>query len=192
MPTLTRRTPAELTVRPWRNGGGVTTELWVSPEGADFDQFLWRVSIATVAASGPFSRFEGVDRVIVQLDGPPMTLEHPGGASHTLAPLRPYAFAGELETAATVTGTARDLNLMLRRHARRGTLTVYGPEASATLTLDASEGEVLVWLARGAATLTLADQSQHLEAGELAHVAGGLCGLAGADATLVVVDVRPY
>ncbi len=37
---------------PWKNGGGVTTEICVSPPSGAFD---WRVSIATVNADGPFS-----------------------------------------------------------------------------------------------------------------------------------------
>jgi len=42
---------------PWKNGGGVTTEIAIAPEGATLDNFDWRVSTAQVDAAGPFSRF---------------------------------------------------------------------------------------------------------------------------------------
>ena len=47
----------ELPVSPWRNGGGVTREL-AALGGAGGD-LLWRLSIATVNADGPFSTFNG-------------------------------------------------------------------------------------------------------------------------------------
>ena len=50
--------------RPWKNGGGETAEIAVSPAGAGFDDFDWRISTAIVAQSGPFSGFPGVDRVL--------------------------------------------------------------------------------------------------------------------------------
>ncbi|MDP1908248.1 MAG: HutD family protein, partial [Hyphomicrobium sp.] len=31
---------------PWKNGGGETTEIAISPEGAALDSFDWRVSMA--------------------------------------------------------------------------------------------------------------------------------------------------
>lgn len=38
------------------NGGGVTVEIAVHPEGASVDNFDWRISMATVASDGPFLR----------------------------------------------------------------------------------------------------------------------------------------
>jgi environmental stress-induced protein Ves len=32
---------------PWKNGGGVTREIAVHPQGAGFDDFVWRLSMAT-------------------------------------------------------------------------------------------------------------------------------------------------
>ncbi|OJT17017.1 hypothetical protein BO221_47220 [Archangium sp. Cb G35] len=54
---------------PWKNGGGVTRELWKLPHPFDPARFLARVSIATVGASGPFSVFPGVDRTLMILEG---------------------------------------------------------------------------------------------------------------------------
>ena len=49
--------PADLVRMPWKNGGGETTEIAVSPEAAGLDRFDWRVSMARVARNGPFSEF---------------------------------------------------------------------------------------------------------------------------------------
>ena len=67
-------------VVPWKNGGGITREVLVEPDPADPAQFLWRISIATVAAPGPFSLFPGVDRSIAVLEGAGLRLDVDGEA----------------------------------------------------------------------------------------------------------------
>ena len=54
---------------PWKNGGGETTEIAVFPAGAGLDDFDWRVSMARVESSGPFSVFPGIDRTLAILEG---------------------------------------------------------------------------------------------------------------------------
>jgi len=49
---------------PWKNGGGETVEIAISPQGAGLADFDWRVSMATVASDGPFSVFPGIDRTL--------------------------------------------------------------------------------------------------------------------------------
>src|SRR5690606_386633 len=68
--------------RPWKNGGGETAEIAVSPAGAGFDDFDWRISTAIVAQSGPFSGFPGVDRVLTVIEGGAMELTVAGEARH--------------------------------------------------------------------------------------------------------------
>ena len=85
---------------PWKNGLGTTTEIAVHPPGAGLDAFAWRVSIADLGASGPFSIFAGYDRTLVQIEGAPMTLSHAGRGEKRLSLLSPYRFAGELDTTA--------------------------------------------------------------------------------------------
>lgn len=61
---------ADFRVMPWKDGGGVTTELLIHPEGATVaGGFLWRLSRATISASGPFSAFPGMDRSLCVLSG---------------------------------------------------------------------------------------------------------------------------
>ena len=117
----------DLIATPWKNGAGVTRELACYPAGATLDDFLWRVSIADVGQSGPFSSFPGIDRVITLLDGDGMRLQFADGANHDLSEkLAPYSFRGEDSVHAQLLGTpSRDFNLMLRRDAARGTVEVH-------------------------------------------------------------------
>ena len=130
---------------PWKNGQGSTTELAVEPPGAMLDDFLWRVSIAELRAPGPFSTFPGYDRIITQLDGPPMTLTHGGGLPLTLQPLVPHAFSGDDETDCDVAGIAHDFNLIVRRDHARATLAVH----------RLGEGEVLACVDSAATVMHL-------------------------------------
>jgi environmental stress-induced protein Ves len=125
--TLQRFDRAALAASPWKNGGGVTREIACWPPGAGMDDFQWRLSIATIAASGPFSAFAGVDRIIALLDGPGVRLASDDGAiDHALTrPLEPFSFPGEAAIHSTVLGTASsDFNVMTRRSLLRAQLQV--------------------------------------------------------------------
>jgi environmental stress-induced protein Ves len=105
-------------VVPWKNDGGITREVLVEPDPHDQGAFLWRISIATVAAPGPFSRFPGIDRSIAVLDGAGMRFDVDGEAV-TLGPEdAPFRFSGDAEVRADlVAGETTDLNVMTRRDA---------------------------------------------------------------------------
>lgn len=99
---------------PWKNGAGTTRELWAKRDaGGDA---LIRISVAEIRGKQGFSSFPGIDRVILQLDGPPMVLTI-DGTRHPLRPLTPLAFAGEADVFcdADDAEAAHDLNLMCRR-----------------------------------------------------------------------------
>ncbi|SAK67930.1 hypothetical protein AWB75_03296 [Caballeronia catudaia] len=117
---------ADLVASPWKNGGGVTREVAAFPEGASMDAFAWRVSVADVAQAGPFSRFPGVDRTLVLLDGAGMILDESAQTHALMQPLDIARFAGESAIdARLVDGATRDFNLMVRRDAARGALDVW-------------------------------------------------------------------
>ena len=83
--------PGDFRVMPWKNGAGSTTELLIDPPGATLaGGFRWRVSMATVAESGPFSSFPGLDRTLLLLEGEGMELDHgPHGRALLPGPLVP-------------------------------------------------------------------------------------------------------
>jgi hypothetical protein len=101
---------------PWKNGGGATRTIAVSPPDADFDNFDWRVSIAEVSSSGEFSRFPGVDRTILLLDGAGMNLHLADADFPLTTPFEPYKFSGDdVVRSELVNGPTRDFNVMTRR-----------------------------------------------------------------------------
>jgi len=120
---------------PWKNGGGLTAEVAAAPTGGGFD-FDWRVSLATVTASGPFSRFPGVDRVLTVIEGA-MRLTIEGQAPVILGPgSPPHAFAGDAACEAEVIAPVRDLNLMVRRDRYGGAVETIDLDPADDLDLD--------------------------------------------------------
>jgi environmental stress-induced protein Ves len=117
---------------PWKNGGGVTREIACCPPGAGMEDFEWRVSIATIAADGPFSLFNGIDRVIMLLQGAGMRLHsRDARIDHALdKPLMPFAFPGEASLDCTLlSGESQDFNVMTRREKlRAGVRILRGPQ----------------------------------------------------------------
>lgn len=117
--------PSDYKEMRWKNGLGSTTELAVFREENASESapapFEWRVSIAQVPTDGPFSRFEGIDRVILVLEGPGMRLiheegRHGEGTQARLYPLEPYAFSGDWTTMGFLErGPVVDFNVMTRR-----------------------------------------------------------------------------
>ncbi len=97
----------------WKNGRGSTQEIAISCAGEEFD---WRLSMAGLIESGPFSRFPGMERILVLLEGPEVLVSHSdNGKQHTLVVQQPYHFSGDWDTQAVVTGVGRDFNLIYRR-----------------------------------------------------------------------------
>jgi len=110
---------ADVAATHWRNGGGLTRELVAHPPGADWQ---WRLSVAEVAADGPFSRFEGVTRWFAVLQGAGVVLnvatpsDTAGATEHRLtAHDAPLCFDGAAATDChLINGPTQDFNLMLR------------------------------------------------------------------------------
>lgn len=100
---------ADFHTQPWKNGGGITHEV----ARADRDgALLWRLSIAEVAADGPFSPFPGLSRVLTVTDGAGLWLDTPRGRI-TARPLRPVHFPGDLPVnCRRIDGGVTDFNLI--------------------------------------------------------------------------------
>ena len=103
---------------PWRNGGGVTFEI--AREPAAGPKFDWRLSLAMIERSGPFSNFAGYQRAIALVSGAGCVLN--GIAARALVLDAPGLFAifpGAAQvTSDLVEGTCCDLNLMVREPGR--------------------------------------------------------------------------
>jgi len=109
--------PADFRAMPWKNGGGTTLEIAVGPEGAGLDAFLWRLSMARVGQSGPFSAFPGIDRTLTLLSGEGLKLDFDEGTDVVIdVPSRPVAFDGERPCQGRlIGGPVEDFNVMTRR-----------------------------------------------------------------------------
>ncbi len=137
--------PSKYRAMPWKNGGGVTTEICVSPPSGAFD---WRVSIATVNADGPFSAFTGYERHIMTLSGEGMTLEIEGRGKFNLEPLRPFSFSGDAKVhGSLLQGAVMDFNLMVRRDFGSGALRV--TECKAGDRLGSEKSLLLAYVLQG-------------------------------------------
>ncbi len=99
----------------WKNGAGVTHEAIRVPPGAE--RYLWRLSVADVAASGPFSDFTGYRRHLVLLQGDGLRLRFSGGGGAELRQPGDLAeFDGSLRTDCDLAGGACiDMNLLTAR-----------------------------------------------------------------------------
>ena len=123
MPAHRLLAPRDFRRMPWKNGAGRTSEIASWPDGAG--AFAGRVSIAEIERDGPFSAWPGVDRTFVLLDGAGVVLTQHGVDSEVSARHEPFRFAGdEAASCRLVAGPARAFNLMVRRGAVRGGVTV--------------------------------------------------------------------
>jgi environmental stress-induced protein Ves len=108
---------SSLRATPWKNSGGSTTEIAMEPPGASLDTFDWRISVASIATDGPFSKFPGIDRTLAVVKGKGLLLTI--GSSTAVSLERgsdPIAFDGDVPTSAHLTqGEIIDLNVMTRR-----------------------------------------------------------------------------
>lgn len=132
---------ADLAAKPWKNGGGITYDVAVFPEGAGLDGFDWRISMAKVDTDGPFSAFPGIDRTLTLIEGAGMIL-NVEGVDTALDRGAPFVFSGDDKVDARLTeGGILDLNVMTRRgrfthavRAMRGRLALPASQATRFVT----------------------------------------------------------
>ena len=158
----------------WKNGGGVTREIVREPAGASLDDFDWRVSVADIAAAGPFSRFVGVDRHLLLLegDGVNLTSVEAGLDVNLLADDTVLAFSGDVDMGSQLLGGAvRDFNVMTKRGVWQAQVEVWTAEGG----IHAEAGLLLQTKGRA--------RCEH-EKGEIVLAAGQGCWWQGQMASL--------
>jgi hypothetical protein len=113
---------SSFTALPWKNGGGITHEAWREP--ATGEAFVWRVSVAHIESSGPFSDFAGYNRKMVLLRGLGLTLQFANGEQRALRKIgESVEFDGAVAAHCDLlNGPCVDLNFIVsksvRAHAR--------------------------------------------------------------------------
>ncbi|GAA3537073.1 HutD family protein [Zobellella aerophila] len=88
--------PGDFIDMPWKNGGGVTRELYRLAGAEGGDAFDFRISMAKVGQSGPFSFYPGIDRVLMLVEGGGFRLNFADNDAVSLdRPFEPVFFTGE-------------------------------------------------------------------------------------------------
>lgn len=175
---LTHLKPTDYKTMAWKNGGGTTTEL-MAETNVEGDGFDWRLSIASVAASGPFSDFSGYDRSIMLIEGNGFTLDFDEAGTHRLTrSFEPLRFDGAWRTECTlIDGPVKDFNLIARKnvHAVLDVLRL----APGTETLGAAK-TIVLHLFHGQVSASNCDL-----------VAGDSLRVDGAASALALIATRP-
>lgn len=113
---------SELAQEPWRNGCGVTRTLMRCDVD---DKPLWRISVADITGNAPFSRFDGLDRQAVLVEGRNVTLCGDWGAWSMNSVGDTARFPGELSVHTEIgCSLARFWNVMADRTSMRIDLRV--------------------------------------------------------------------
>jgi environmental stress-induced protein Ves len=176
---------------PWKNGGGETREVLVSPPGATLDLIDWRISLATVASDGPFSVFNGIERTLCVLRGEGIRLQV-GDAAPTLLQRgsAPFTFDGETPASASlVNGPIVDLNVMTRRGRFRHSVARRTVEGSMRLQIST---DTVVFCEDGALRCSSNGTTSDLGAEDCAVVAPDSSPLelsAGGAARVLVIEI---
>ena len=187
-----RVTPGTARRMPWKNGGGTTLELAIEPPGATLEGgFNWRLSSAEVRASGPFSRFPGIERTLLLLAGEGFDLDF--GSSRQVVldePWVPVCFPGDRAVSATLRGgPCVDFNLMVDPVRCRARLEVL--RAPGRLCLAPGGHTLMLFIASGTAVIPALDlhlgQGHLLRVDEAADVLEVVPGYGGV--VLIVVSV---
>ena len=183
--------PRDYLAMPWKDGGGVTEQIAIEPPDATLASgFLWRLSMARVERSGPFSRFEGCDRTLLLLEGA-LDLDFGiHGRVQLSEPFRPVAFSGDWETRATLTrGPVRDLGVISdRARIRQGVCVMDLSDAPVTIKLAPT-----AWIIALAGRCILAPQGVELQPLESMRLDGEAAEARGLtpDAKLLMVRFEP-
>lgn len=95
---------------PWKNGGGTTREIFRIPHSEHPDQFHFRISLASVHQSGPFSKFPGIQRFLMLLSGNGFILNN---KIKFQKPMDQLEFSGSEEYfCELINGSCTDFNVM--------------------------------------------------------------------------------
>jgi uncharacterized protein len=139
---------------PWRNGMGVTLEIAREPSAGDV--FTWRLSLATVASTGPFSNYAGYRRSVTLIEGDGFELDIGGQDRVVLDWLGATAFfPGDAPAqCGLVKGPSTDLSLMV--HEPGSIVSVVRIQGGATLAVPLEAGALkAVFCLRDGTRLTL-------------------------------------
>ncbi|MEO7111235.1 MAG: HutD family protein [Polyangiaceae bacterium] len=128
--------PKEWSTQRWKNGGGITHEIWrwTDPKSGDLgpDAHDLRLSVAEIEGAGPFSRFPGHYRTLIALEDTLLELATADGKPRAMKKHHAFHFPGDVAAATLGRGHATDLNVISRLARRRAHVTVSKRELDPT------------------------------------------------------------
>jgi environmental stress-induced protein Ves len=131
--------PASYRHVPWKNGGGVTTDIageyQPGAEPGGWEGMIWRLGRTRIETPGPFSNLPGYERLLAVVDGSGLVL-HPDGRSSldVRQPYRAVRFGGEWPIQSELTaGPVGVLNLLADRTRTHIELEFLGPLQAMTM-----------------------------------------------------------
>lgn len=166
---------SEWTTQRWKNGAGITHEIFRWSAHALDEGYDVRLSVAEVEGAQPFSSFPGYFRSLVVLEETTLRL---GGQPMTKG--RVFDFPGDLPMATTGEGRATDLNVISRLE-RRARVEVASretkpePRALAVFALESVtlRGEVERALDAGETSMNLAGDAAYVASAPVVWVRFG-------------------
>ncbi|WP_375161784.1 HutD family protein [Bradyrhizobium sp. RDT46] len=143
-------TPEDYTRSPWKNGGGIFTDIagaWRTEAATkDWSSLLWRFASTPIVAPGPFSHMPGIDRLQMVVNGRGLVLKSPTQEFDEREPFTTVRFTGEMEIVTVLDeGPVEVVNLMARRGAAEIELVALMEPGTRQL----AAGTHLVYAARG-------------------------------------------
>ncbi len=140
---------ADIPETPWKNNLGKTRQIAITPNVATVanNDFLWRLSSATVTGRASFSQFPGSDRLLIVWRGDGLLLNN-----IKLLPHSPLHFSGADEIDCDlIKSPVIDLGLIYKRDKIKASMDVLSIEKETRLKIDSgvqfyflAEGECLV------------------------------------------------
>ncbi len=180
---------ASYRLMPWKNGQGMTREIAREPcpDGEAGGDFLWRLSIAEVAASGDFSLFAGCERWIALIEGAGMRLDFAEAPSRRIdRRFEPFAFSGDWHCRCSLlAGPVRDFNLIADRARVQAGCETLGLGGS-PVERRVESGWLLVYCAQG----RLRAGGFEAEAGDTVRLGAGRHGIEGRGAVALAVSLH--
>ena len=161
----------EFQVSTW--SGGTTTQIAIGPAGAEYASrnFDWRISSAVVELEeSDFTDLPLYKRWITVLEGD-MVLRHGQGEKIPLSFGQAHSFDGGAATKSW--GKCQDFNLMLRKGAVDGTMSVQSLQAEEVYKIPAAREEILLcYCYKGALCMEAEEQQGTVKAGEAVILEG--------------------
>jgi len=171
---------------PWRNGHGTSRNV-VTRLARD-GSLAWQVGIAELVTDAPFSHYPHCDRIFTPVAGdPPVELSFQDGPFEPCPLLVPKRFRGEWATRCRVPAPGQVFNAVVDRRHYAADVAVLRLEAGDTIEAPDAP-EVVVHCVSG----ELAAAGEVLAPGDSLLGPGPASpGAAAADATVIVVAIRP-